>query len=215
MSTTTLVALFFAVIAVAFLIAAIAALRRRRIVRSSVRLLLSLALFAFAGFFGALTVGTQGYRALTREEVAAVVETEPLGAQRFRVRVRLPDGRVAAYTLAGDELYVDAHILKWKPIANILGLHTAYELDRVGGRYQQLNDEQNAPRTIYGLSEKKPIDMFNLRQRYELLSPLVDAEYGSATFIAVDQPATLEVRVSTTGLLIRKIGSLPEPGSTR
>jgi len=209
-STVTILALFFAVVGLAFLIAAFAAMRRVRLIRMSTRLVLAIALFAIAGFFAALTVGTQGYRALTREEVAAIVETQPLGPQRFRVRVRFPDGRVAAHTLAGDELYVDAHILKWKPLANFLGLHTAYELDRVGGRYQQLNDEQNSPRTIYGLGNKKPVDMFNLRQRFTMLAPLLDAEYGSATFVAVEQPATLEVRVSTTGLLIRKVGSAAE-----
>ncbi|OGI66652.1 MAG: hypothetical protein A2W18_01745 [Candidatus Muproteobacteria bacterium RBG_16_60_9] len=209
-STVTILALFFAVVGLAFLIAAFAAMRRVRLIRMSTRLVLAIALFAIAGFFAALTVGTQGYRALTREEVAAIVETQPLGPQRFRVRVRFPDGRVAAHTLAGDELYVDAHILKWKPLANFLGLHTAYELDRVGGRYQQLNDEQNSPRTIYGLGNKKPVDIFNLRQRFTMLAPLLDAEYGSATFVAVEQPATLEVRVSTTGLLIRKVGSAAE-----
>lgn len=209
-STVTILALFFGVLGLVFLIAAFAALRRRRVIRLSTRLVFSLALFAIAAFFGALTVGTQGYRALTREEVAAIVETQPLGAQRFRVRIRLPDGRVATHTLAGDELYVDAHILKWKPIANILGLHTAYELDRVGGRYERLDDEQNSPRTVFGIGEKKPINMFSLRQRYALLEPLLDAEYGSATFVAIDQPATLEVRVSTTGLLIRKVGNVTE-----
>lgn len=209
-STITIIALFFAVCGLAFLIAAFGAARRVKAVRMGVHLFFAIALFAIAGFFSALSIGTQGYRALTREEVAAVVETQPLGPQRFRVRVRFPDGRVTAHTLAGDELYVDAHILKWKPVANILGLHTAYELDRVGGRYQQLNDEQNAPRTIYGLGEKKPVDMFNLRQRYAVLAPLLDAEYGSATFVAVEQPATLEVRVSTTGLLIRKAESVAQ-----
>ncbi len=204
-SIVTIIAIVFAVIGVAFLIAAFAAAHRVRLGRMSMRLVLAVAFFAIAGFFAALSVGTQGYRALTREEVAAIVETQPLGPQRFRVRVRFPDGRVAAHTLAGDELYIDAHILKWKPIANFLGLHTAYELDRVGGRYQQLNDEQNSPRTIYGLGERKPVNMFNLRQRYTALAPLLDAEYGSATFVAVEQPAMLEVRVSTTGLLIRKV----------
>jgi hypothetical protein len=34
---------------------------------------------------------------------------------------------------------------------------------------------------------------------------VVDAEYGSATFIAADRPALFEVRVSTTGLLIREV----------
>lgn len=209
-SIVTILALFFGVLGLVFLIAALAALRHRRIARLSARLVFSLALFAIAGFFGALTIGTQGYRALTREEVAAIVETQPLGAQRFRVRIRLPDGRVVAHTLAGDEFYVDAHILKWKPIVNILGLQTAYELDRVGGRYERLDDEQNSPRTVFGIGEKKPINMFTLRQRYALLEPLLDAEYGSATFVPVDQPATLEVRVSTTGLLIRRMGSHPE-----
>lgn len=209
-STVTILALIFAVLGVTFLIAAFAALRRRRLMRLTRRLVLSIALFAIAAFFAALTIGTQGYRALTREQVAAVVETQPLGAQRFRVRMRFPDGRVITHTLAGDELYVDAHILKWKPIANIVGLHTAYELDRVGGRYERLDDEQNNPRTVYGIGNKKPVDMFSLRQRYALLEPLLDAEYGSATFIAVEQPATLEVRVSTTGLLIRRMGNVQE-----
>lgn len=209
-STVTVIALAFAVVGLIFLIAAFAALRRRRLVRLTTRLVLAVSLFAIASFFAAITVGTQGYRALTREEVAAIVEIQPLGAQRFRVRVRFPDGRVATHTLTGDELYVDAHILKWKPMANILGLHTAYALDRVGGRYQRLEDEQNSPRTVYGIGGKKPLDMFNLRQRYALLAPLLDADYGSATFVAVEQPATLEVRVSTTGLLIRKVESVGE-----
>jgi hypothetical protein len=42
------------------------------------------------------------------------------------------------------------------------------------------------------------------------LSLLVDAEYGSATFIEVRSPAVFEVRVSTTGLLVR---SKPAPAS--
>jgi hypothetical protein len=36
--------------------------------------------------------------------------------------------------------------------------------------------------------------------------PLLKADYGSATFAATDIPALYEVRVSTTGLLIRKRG---------
>ena len=101
---------------------------------------------------------------------------------------------------------MDAHILKWKPIVNILGLHTAYELDRVAGRYMDLKEEQESIRTIFLLSRDKPVDMFTLRQRYSLLRPLLDAEYGSASFINSEKPAHFEIRVSTTGLLIRKVG---------
>lgn len=204
-STLTIVALFFAACALGFLIAAISALRRGRLLRLTTRLAFSFLFFAVAALFTAVAIGTQGYRALTREEVAAIVETEPLGPQRFRARFTFSDGRVATYTIAGDELYVDAHILKWKPMMNFLGLHTAYELDRVAGRYRYLDREQRAPRTVYGIGENRPVDLFDLRQRYAVLAPLLDAEYGSATFVPVERPEKFEIRVTTNGLLIRRV----------
>jgi hypothetical protein len=199
------VAVLFAVLGVAMLIAAGTALRRRRPLRSTMRLLWALAFLAGAAASGAIALGVQGYRALTHEEIAAMVRTEPLGPNRFQAQFRFPDGREVAYTLSGDELYVDARILKWRPWANIFGLHTAYELDRVAGRYQDLAQEQQQPRTVQSLAADREVDLFKLRRRYVLLSPLLDAEYGSATFAAADMPAQYEVRVSTTGLLIRKL----------
>ena len=61
-----------------------------------------------------------------------------------------------------------------------------------------------AQRTVYALARDKPIDLFSLRRRYEFLSPLFDAEYGSATFVPVSRPAELELRISTSGLLLRE-----------
>ena len=209
-SLITILALVFTVLGLLFLVSAASALRRGRLFRVTTRVTFSLMWLALAALCGVVLVGTQGYRALAHEEVAAIVETQPIGAQRFRARFRFPDGRVAVYTVAGDELYVDAHILKWKPVANFLGLHTAYELDRVAGRYRDLTDEQKALRTVHGIGEDRPIDMFSLRQRYAVLAPLLDTEYGSATFVAVDKPAKLEVRVSTSGLLIRRINGPAE-----
>lgn len=208
-STINILALVFGGVGFLFLLSAFAALRRGRLFRLTTRLTLALMLLAMGAFFAALTLGTQGYRALTREEVAAIVETEPLAPHRFRAKFRFPDGRQAVYDVAGDELYIDAHILKWKPIANILGLHTAYELDRVAGRYQLIANEQQAPRTVYGMGADRTVDMFALRQRYAALAPLLDAEYGSGTFVTVDRPERLEVRVSTSGLLIRRLPSSP------
>jgi hypothetical protein len=50
------------------------------------------------------------------------------------------------------------------------------------------------------------VDLYGLRRRYAFLAPVIDAEYGSATFVAVTRPAELELRVSSTGLLFRKAG---------
>jgi hypothetical protein len=199
-------AIVCAVLSVGFLAFGVAALRRKRLLGGIGGTLLALLSLSLAALFATIALATQGYRALTREEIAAVVITRPTGPQRFDARVQFADGTEAEFALAGDELYVDAHILKWKPLANVIGLHTAYELDRVGGRYFELEDERDSTRTIFSLSRDKPVDMFTLRQRYGFFAPLLDAEYGSGTFVPAGEPAEFEVRVSTTGLLIRRIG---------
>jgi len=198
-------AIVFAAVSAGFLIMAVASSRKRRFAGSAFGVVLALLFLSLSALSATISLSTQGYRALTREDVAATVVVDRLRPQRFSARFTFADGREQAFTLAGDELYVDAHVLKWKPLANIVGLHTAYELDRVAGRYSRVEDEQSMRRTVYPLGRQKPIDMYDLRSRLPLFKPLVDAEYGSATFIAVEDQATFEVRVSTSGLLIRKL----------
>lgn len=199
----------FAVLALVLLFVAVSAWRGRRRLRSFVEFLAA-ALFLTMGMLcGAITLGIRGYRAFTHEAVAATIKTEPLGPQRFRATVTLPDNSLHMFDLAGDAVYIDAHVLKWRPIGTLLGLETAYELDRISGRYQALADEQSHERTVYSLATKKPFDAFDLARRYWVLRPFVDAEYGSATFIGATARggATYEVRVSTTGLLVRASGT--------
>ena len=200
-------AFVFAALGALFLIAALIALFRVRVLGFAVRLLTAVALLALGSLFGAITIGTQGYRALTREDLAARIVVQPTGAQRFSATVRFPDGREASYDVAGDEIYVDAHILKWRPLANVLGLHTEYELGRLAGRYRDLEAERRALRTVYPLGTERPLDLFSLRRRHSFLAPLVDAQYGSATFVPVTERAELEVRVSTSGLLMRDVSA--------
>jgi hypothetical protein len=194
-----------AALALLLLRGALGAWRSRQRVGALVAVLTAALCLALATVCGTISVGIRGYRALTQEVLAATIQTEPLGAQHFRATVTLADGSLHMFDLAGDAVYVDAHILKWRPIVNLLGLHTAYELDRIAGRYRALGDEQTEERTVYSIARAKPIDVFDLARRYWLLRPVVDAEYGSATFINAAEPATYEVRVSTTGLLVRRI----------
>src|SRR5690606_35019817 len=90
-SPLTVLALLFALPGVAFLLAAGSALRRRRPVRVVTRLAFSLMLLAVGAVFGLLALGMQGYRALTHEALAAVVELEPLPGPYFRARFRFTD----------------------------------------------------------------------------------------------------------------------------
>jgi hypothetical protein len=208
--TLAIAALCLLLLGTAVGVTAVRAARTRHWLGGTIRGLVSLVLLALAALAATLTVGLQGYRALTFEEVAATVRTEPVAPQRFRATITLPDHRLAMYELAGDAFYVDAHVLKWHPWASLLGLRTVYELDRVAGRYNDVAEERAQPHTAYALARSKPVDLFFIARR-RLLGPLVDAEYGSATFVAATRPATFEVRVSTTGLLARPVPSGANP----
>ncbi len=152
-----------------------------------------------------LQISILGYQNLSREERVAKIEIKPRpGAQQFEAHVTYADGSGASYLLAGDELYVDAHILKWHGWINLLGLHTMYELDRIGGRYHSLDDEFKQPRTLHQLSKPKFINAFVVRQNNEFLSPVVDAQYGSASFVPANEITRYDLMVSTSGLLLRR-----------
>ncbi len=199
-------AVFLGAVGVLLIIAGLSSLLRRRPLRFALRTLAGLLLLSLGGLAGAMAIGLNGYRAFTREEVAARIDVRPIGPQHFEATFVIPERQPITYQLKGDAIYVDAHILKWTPLANMLGLHTSYELDRAAGRYDDMAQERNAERTLYSLAliENKRVDLFNLRRSSAALSPLFDAEYGSGTFVPVTKPATFEVRVSTTGLLIRE-----------
>ena len=197
-------AVVFGVLGVILVLAAIVSFIQLRLPQSAYRMLAGLLLLALGALTGTISVGMMGYRALTREDVAAHIVVKPTGRQRFIATFRFPDGREATYELAGDEFYVDAHILKWHPYANMFGLHTAYEIDRVAGHYRAIKDERDAMRTVHAIARDKPVDLYALGRRYTFLAPILDAEYGSATFVPVTRPAELELRVSTTGLLMRE-----------
>lgn len=204
----------FALLSIVLLVTALAAVRKRRWIGTSLALVLAILCLALAALAATLSVAMHGYQALTREVVAATVVTRPTGPERFMATFTFPDGRRELYELTGNALYVDAHIVKWHPLANILGLHTAYQLDRVSARYDRLEDEQTKPRRIFALSRPSPVDMFQLGRSLAFLGRVVDTEYGSATFISAQGPAELELRVSTSGLLFRPVGQTVQGVST-
>lgn len=204
MTVLGVVALAFLALAVGFAWLARRALRGRRPLATLTRLLSALLFLALAAIAALLALGTRGFRALTAEEVAATVAIRPEGPQHFTADVTFADGHTGTYDIAGDQLYLDARVLKWKYWADLLGFRTLYALDRIGGRYADLDDELKQPRTLYPLGPRRPADLFDLVRKYTFLAPFADATYGSGTFADITGPETLEVRVSTTGLLVRK-----------
>ena len=184
-------------------LAGLLALFRARFWRFASRAVIGLLLLVAGLIVGGLSLGLEGYQRLTREELVARIEIEPIGPRRFHARFAFPGSAIANFELAGDELQVDARIIKWHGWANLLGLHTFYQLDRVAGRYRDVEEERKAARTIFPLAGYHRVDLIAWRQQLPQLARFFDAEYGSASFVPADRRQELELTVSTSGLVLR------------
>jgi hypothetical protein len=203
MTFLSIAAIVLALVGLLLILAGLRSLWGARLLGFTSRVLLGLLLLAVGLLAGAIAVGVQGYQALTHEERVARIIINPVANQRFEARFLFADSREQTYQIGGDEIYVDARILKWTPYANLLGLHTMYELDRVAGRYRSIEQERSETRTVYSVGTTQAVDLFALRKRFAALAPLFDAEYGSATFVPAAQATELDLFVSTSGLLLR------------
>ena len=63
-------------------------------------------------------------------------------------------------------------LLKWRPIATIARFDTVYRLERLSGRYSDLNEERTARRTVHGLAERAPVDFWLYLRRTTTTCPL-------------------------------------------
>ena len=171
--------------------------------KGSRRGLYSIILLSLSGALLTSYTGFQGYVLLLKEEHVLRVEIEPVNKERFSVELTFPDGQKNAYMIHGDQLYIDAKIIKLLPAANLIGFHTLYELDRIGGRYRALGDELEKTRSLFSLAKEKPMDMYQTIEDFPILRKFFDAEYGSATFVDVTRKQVFELKLSTSGLLLR------------
>src|SRR2546429_9966811 len=104
--TTTLIVTSLCLLLVGALVG-VTAVRQARVrhwLGGTIRGLVALLLLALAALAATVTVGLQGYRALTFEEVAATVRPEPGAPQPLRPPVPPPSRPLARCELAGRAL---------------------------------------------------------------------------------------------------------------
>ena len=125
-------------------------------------------------------------------------------------RLTTPDQLMAdfladGHALRGDEWQIDVRLLKWRGITNVLGFDTAYRLERIAGRYSDIDRERASTRTVYALHPPEGVDVWSLLRSYHDYVPWADALYGSATYAPIADGAAYEVKVSQDGLIARPL----------
>jgi len=164
-------------------------------------------LLALLGAFGATAL--LGYRRLASEALVATLDTRQLAPQRFAVDIELPDGSRKAAEIAGDEWQLDAHVIKWDIRAVVLGAPPLYRLDRLSGRYRDAAEEASAPKSVVELSSARPLDLWQIKQRFPRWLPWVDADYGSGAYLPLVDGGRFQVTLAAAGGLVARPADAP------
>jgi hypothetical protein len=179
--------------------------RRGRMVSGLMCVLVGLVFLIVPVAIGLVAGNMVTYTRLTHEQRALKAEFSKTGEHQFDVVLTYPQGEVQRVTLRGDEWQVDARIVKWKPLANIVGFDAAYRLERISGRYTEIADERSAPHTVYPLSQESRLDVWSLIRRISSWVPWIDALYGSAVYVPMADGASFAVMVTQSGLIVRPL----------
>lgn len=180
--------------------------RRRRPVRAT-RSLAGGAVSACAGGASVMLAFSYfGYLQLVDEQLIGRIKFTESAPEQFVARLMLEnEERDRMYELLGDEWQMDARVITWEPPMTMLGLDPIFQLDRLSGRYSEVEDELSKHRSVYALSEPVPLDAWQFARRYPKLMPGVDAHYGTATYLPMADGAIFEVTMTRTGLIARPV----------
>ena len=158
-----------------------------------------------AAAVGLLAADLRSYQRLSFEQSAADVRFSRIGERAYNAVLTYPNGSTETFLLRGDEWQIDARLIKWHALANVLGFDTAYRLERISGSYTRIEDERRAARTVYPLSPPQRLDLWYLAREYKQWVPWLDALYGSAAYVPMADGAAYEVKVSQSGLTARPL----------
>jgi hypothetical protein len=172
--------------------------------RRLIRISLSFAIVAVLAFVLLIAASVHTFNALTNETLIAELEFERVADKSYLAYLRTGDFCAEeVYALLGDQWRIDAQFLKWHYWATLLGLESQYRLERLEGRYRDVDEQNLSPNLAHGLAPPSAIDIGGLSGGLGPFNFLADASYGSSTYHDIDPTQLYLVFKSPTGIFTR------------
>jgi hypothetical protein len=109
------------------------------------------------------------------------------------------------FVLNGDQWELDARVIKWKPWANLLGLDAGFRLERIAGRFSDIDKANLVAPKAYELAPHSMVDVWAIAQKNSRWLPFFDAAYGSSVYLPMADGLVYRVSMSQSGLLARTL----------
>lgn len=204
----TLIALFISLVALYIAYRAVRMLWANSWFVGFCRGLFGLGLLAIATIVGLTAFDVFSYKQVLQEQVVATINFDRIEDQHYFAVLANKDGKEQRVELRGDQWQLDARIVKWDGYLATLGIKPAYRLERLSGRYYDIEKETSAKRTAHNVhASLYGIDVWKILNANPDWIPTVDAVYGSATYLPMRDGALFEISLSNTGLVARPINT--------
>lgn len=210
MSYLTLLSALIAVLGLAFTATGVRRLFQRRFLKAAGLEFSGIIFLLLASSFLLLASNLYTYQRLVYEQAIAEITFQQRAHQEFNADIQALDSNFQQTVyLKGDEWKLDTQVLTWQGVATLFGLDANYRLHRISGRYVDIDEEQQSPRSVFSLVKKQALvksekfDLWQFADKHQNWLHWVDAAYGSAVFLPMTDGAKYSVAISRTGLIAR------------
>lgn len=148
-------------------------------------------IIAWVGFFW-------GYHVFTHEEPILTLRFEEAGEREYMAHIESPRSIRGEYPLYGDQWRIDSRFVKMKYWAHLFGSESRYAIDRLQGRYIDIQEENSLPNIAHQLNGEG-ITHFTIFG----WNPFIDTEYGSSTYQTIDPKKRFTLYKTPAGIMVR------------
>lgn len=166
-------------------------------------------LIGVAAVIAVMAFDLYSYKQVLQEQPVATINFDKIEEQHYFAVLSDKNGREQRVELRGDQWQLDARIVKWKGYLAGFGLKPAYRLERLSGRYYDIEQETTEKRTAHSVHPSLyGVDVWQIINDHPEWLPVVDAIYGSATYLPMKDGALFEISLSNTGLVARPVNQV-------
>ncbi len=200
-------AIGFAVLALIVLVFASRLLIAERWFLGWLRGMLGLSLLAVALTGGLLAYDISTYQEIPQEQPLFTFSVQAQSPQRYQVTIL--EGEIERqFLLDGDLWQLDARQLKWKGLADLIGLNSGYRLQTLNGRFLAIEQQELAQFTQVDLAHSLyGIDFWAWLSSLQKDLLIVKTNALRVNYLPLADGAVYSVSLVPTGLLAKPLNS--------
>ena len=172
--------------------------------------MLGLSILVVAAGVGLIAYDIYTYKQILTGQPVATVSFETVEEQYFdAVVVDATSGKQQRFRLHGDQWQLDARIIRWQGYFSGFNIKPAYRLDRLSGRYYDMEKETTAKRNNFLVATSLlQLDVWKFINEHPKWFSVVDANYGSASYLPMKSGALYEISLAKSGLSVRPLNDV-------